>query len=418
MLNLNYAPKIYRSTAGMSVAEWEQARRDSIGGSDMATILGMSPYGNTKLDLYNTKLGVKPVKGITPTQEVIFNAGHFLENLVAQLFSYRTGYLSYEVKAMFEHPHYPYLRANIDRFYRRAGDNNPIAFLECKTSSEFNRPEWGKDDESAAPSQYIIQTAQYMSVLNIDKCKIACLFINEGLRWVAGILYQMKFIFEKFPKSVLADMNDMIASLHDDSVQAMKPLLLSLMQGEMLIPQKYIADCSDAIGNNFVIRTLKRNLQFEEYMINEAGNFWNNHVLKRLPPSLAGENPEAALATLEKYYPPRKVSAPIILTSKTDLGDAAKELAELKEKKAKLAAEGRTVEKQIARASIPFIEALGGANRGEFVDSSGKSHMVSYEGKSRISVPSAKLPKLKEEHPDVYDKYVQETQTKPSLKIK
>jgi predicted phage-related endonuclease len=36
---------------------WHAMRRGGIGGSEAATVLGLEPYGNTRLDLWNQKTG-------------------------------------------------------------------------------------------------------------------------------------------------------------------------------------------------------------------------------------------------------------------------------------------------------------------------------------------------------------------------
>lgn len=102
-IDKNYAPKLYCSTANMTEEEWENERRKALGGSDMAVVLGMSPFEGTRLSVYNEKIGKKAVEPMSDKTRVIFDSGHFLENMVADLFSYRTGYETYEVKAMFEH---------------------------------------------------------------------------------------------------------------------------------------------------------------------------------------------------------------------------------------------------------------------------------------------------------------------------
>ena len=38
MIDKNYIPKLYKSTANMTVKEWENERRNSIGGSDLSLI--------------------------------------------------------------------------------------------------------------------------------------------------------------------------------------------------------------------------------------------------------------------------------------------------------------------------------------------------------------------------------------------
>ena len=162
-IDKNYAPKLYCSTANMTEEEWENERRKALGGSDMAVVLGMSPFEGTRLSVYNEKIGKKAVEPMSDKTRVIFDSGHFLENMVADIFSYRTGYETYEVKAMFEHPRHPYLRGNIDRFYRRHGEQAPLGFLECKTTSEFNSG-WECDN---IPIHYKIKRHTELAVIKI-----------------------------------------------------------------------------------------------------------------------------------------------------------------------------------------------------------------------------------------------------------
>lgn len=55
MIDKNYIPKLYKSTANMTVKEWENERRNSIGGSDMAVLLGLNHFGRTKRELFYDK---------------------------------------------------------------------------------------------------------------------------------------------------------------------------------------------------------------------------------------------------------------------------------------------------------------------------------------------------------------------------
>lgn len=412
-IDKNYSPKLYKSTKNMTTAEWEDARRDSLGGSDMAVILGLSPYETTKRDIYYQKIGKKPVVQPNPTTQIIFNSGHFLENMVSNLFSYRTGYEAYEIKAMFEHPRHPYLRGNIDRFFRRHGEKEPIGFLECKTSSEFKKSEW-KDE--TIPTQYMVQIATYMSILNMDRCQIACLFIPETLRWVAGILYQMKNVFSTFPKAVISDIMDQLLGSHDSTIEPYVPMVIAAIGGEMLIPDNLLRECSDAINSNLVINSFERDEALEEWILREAENFWKNNVEKRIEPSLNTEKGANALATLNKYVPSLSVKVPLAMADGEKLAEAALKIEELKSKKSALASRSKSLDSQIEKLSVPFIEALNGANLGEF-ENDGKKTLVSYKSGIRKSVSKANIEKLKNTHPDVYDEVVTETVTKPSLKI-
>ena len=88
MIDKNYIPKLYKSTANMTVKEWENERRNSIGGSDMAVLLGLNHFGRTKRELFYDKTGVEPiVSDEDGYKSIIFNSGHFLEEMVADIFS-------------------------------------------------------------------------------------------------------------------------------------------------------------------------------------------------------------------------------------------------------------------------------------------------------------------------------------------
>lgn len=411
-INKNYAPKLYKSTANMTVREWEDARRNSLGGSDMAILLGLSPYENTKRSLYYDKIGVKPVTEISKKQEIIFNSGHFLENMVANLFSFRTGLETYEIKAMFEHPHYPFIRGNIDRFYRRRGEKAPLGFLECKSTSEFNT-EWGEDE---IPTQYKVQIATYLSILNMDRCRIACLFIPESLRWVAGILYQMKNVFGALSQNILSDIKDQIYAISDSEIEPYVPMVLAAIGGEFLIPNHLLADCSNAIGKNFITRDFERDENLEELILVEAEKFWKNNVEKRIEPSLKGEKGSDAIATLTKYVPSFKANQPITLPDGDKLAENAKKIKLLKGKKSDIEKKSKEIDSQIEKLSVPFIEALNGADAGQF-NSDGRNISVSYKSSVRKSVSKDNISKLKESYPDVYDEFVTETVSKPTLKI-
>jgi len=92
-------PEVLVDTAALSEAEWLAWRRQGIGGSDAAAILGISPW-RTARDLYDDKLGsisAQDDSGIWVALEM----GHLLEDLVARIFSKKTGYPVFQIKKMF-----------------------------------------------------------------------------------------------------------------------------------------------------------------------------------------------------------------------------------------------------------------------------------------------------------------------------
>ena len=107
-----YEPLILVDTSTLTEEQWLDYRRLGIGGSDAAAVLGVSPF-RTARDLYYDKLNIASVVD-DDGNWVAMKMGHLLEDLVAEIFSRKTGFKVYQVKKMFQHPQYPYMRADVD----------------------------------------------------------------------------------------------------------------------------------------------------------------------------------------------------------------------------------------------------------------------------------------------------------------
>lgn len=88
-------PQILVETAGLSEEKWLAYRRKGIGGSDVAALLGISPW-RTARDLYFDKLNIVAVED-NEDNWVALEMGHLLEPLVAKIFQHRTGYKVYQI---------------------------------------------------------------------------------------------------------------------------------------------------------------------------------------------------------------------------------------------------------------------------------------------------------------------------------
>lgn len=162
---------VSKSTSEMSHQEWLEDRRKGIGGSDVATVLGLNKYKSV-YQLWLEKTGQIEV---TSAQSEAAYWGNTLEEVVAEEFSKRTGKKVRRRNRVFEHSKYPFLRANIDRDI--VGEN---AVLECKTANQYLANEW---DEDEIPIQYICQVQHYMNVLNLDYVYFAVLIGGQKFIW-------------------------------------------------------------------------------------------------------------------------------------------------------------------------------------------------------------------------------------------
>lgn len=160
-----------KSTLEMTHDEWLLDRRRGIGGSDVATILGLNKWKST-YQLWLEKTG--QVELDHANSEPAY-WGNVLEEIVAKEFQERTGLKVRRRNQVFEHPLHPFLRANIDRDV--VGEK---AVLECKTANQFLANEWEGEE---IPLSYLCQVQHYMNVMNYDHAYIAVLIGGQKFIW-------------------------------------------------------------------------------------------------------------------------------------------------------------------------------------------------------------------------------------------
>ena len=142
--------------------EWLKVRKLGLGGSDMAAVLGLSPW-RSPIDVWLDKTS----DTVEKKESEPMYWGNVLEEVVAQEFAKRSGYKVRNNNFTLQSEEYPYLLANIDR--EIVGLD---AGLECKTANAFKANEWDGDN---VPDAYYIQCQHYMAVTGKSSWWIACL---------------------------------------------------------------------------------------------------------------------------------------------------------------------------------------------------------------------------------------------------
>ena len=156
----------------MLTPEQVAERRNYLGGSDAAGILGLSNW-KSPLEVWAEKTSKVEHEDISEKMHI--KLGNALEDFVARQFMDDTGKKVHRVNQTLVHPQYDFIRANIDR--RVVGED---AILECKTAGEFMRNEW-KGEE--APPAYVAQCLHYLAVTGAKKCYLAVLIGNREFKW-------------------------------------------------------------------------------------------------------------------------------------------------------------------------------------------------------------------------------------------
>lgn len=174
------APIILCDTAGMTNERWLECRAHgpkgdipyTVGGSDVATIFGLSPW-MTPLELWMIKKGrMKTPPKPNPDQ---LEMGHLLEPIAAYWYQKKTGNAVYDDTNMYRHADHPYALADFDRRFTRAADGKP-GILECKSCTYHKAGDWADD---AVPIYYELQLRYYLSVADVELGSFSTIWGNN-----------------------------------------------------------------------------------------------------------------------------------------------------------------------------------------------------------------------------------------------
>ena len=157
-------------TLEMPRDEWLEFRRQGIGGSDAAAIIGMNPW-KTAMDIWLEKTGEFTEEDKPDNERMYW--GRVLEDIVAREFMTRTGLKVRRRNAMLKHKEYPFMIANIDRLVVGAREG-----LECKTTGQYSAEDWAM----GIPDYYMPQVQHYMAVTGYKAWHVAILIGGQEFR--------------------------------------------------------------------------------------------------------------------------------------------------------------------------------------------------------------------------------------------
>lgn len=135
--------------------EWLAKRRKGLGGSDIAAMMGLSPW-RSRYQLWQDKVGQIP-----HTEETeVMNWGKLMEPTLRQAYSDKTGRSVKVPTEMLYHKEYPIFFANLDGFT----DDNRI--VELKVARHSNG--WGEPGTAEVPDNYALQVQHYLFVTGFN----------------------------------------------------------------------------------------------------------------------------------------------------------------------------------------------------------------------------------------------------------
>lgn len=150
-------------------AEWLEYRKDGIGSSEVATILGLNPW-ETQYQLWRRKKGLDAPKDET----FAMKAGHYLEDAVSQFWADETGRVVIKSSAgdwLYKNTEKGFLQASPDRTFWIPGmpkNNDNKGILECKTTQM-------SIDADDLPKHWFCQVQYQLGVAELQQGSLAWL---------------------------------------------------------------------------------------------------------------------------------------------------------------------------------------------------------------------------------------------------
>lgn len=156
------------------IAVGQLDRSTYLGGSDVAPILGISPW-RTPLDVYLDK--IQPRKEETdPGRLKVLNRGKRMEPYVIDLLAEETGLDIIRRGERYLDPDLDFIAAEIDA-EAATGEN-----IEIKTVSPFKAREWGEEQSDEIPLHYAAQAMHGMMVTSREVCVFGVLIGGDDFR--------------------------------------------------------------------------------------------------------------------------------------------------------------------------------------------------------------------------------------------
>jgi putative phage-type endonuclease len=284
-----FGANILAYTKDMSEPEWLKVRMNGVGGSDVGSIAGVSPWG-TPLSVYLSK-----DETCTVDKKVGRAAqwGKWMEDDVARDAAARLGFDSRRVNAVLQHPERPWMLANIDRFIYEPFK----AIHEIKVIVSRERAgEIIKSVEDGKPTplpEHEAQVRWYMAVTGIDKAIITYemayadpiditierdLEIEAHLIQICESFWQL--VQDKTPPAM--DGSDLADAWLQSRFKGSTPTTISLDAGASFLIESYVRARDIIKQQESIMSMAKQNL--EQLMgDNETGSTPDSRVITWKP---------------------------------------------------------------------------------------------------------------------------------------
>lgn len=157
--------------------EWYAARENRLGGSEIASVVGLSPW-TSRYTLWHRKAG----RIAEQPQNQSMDWGKRLETPICEAWWDEHEDLFPMPGGTFTHAERTWQVANPDLLVSASQDGEPLALLEVKTADKYSSHEWGKSGTDTYPPYYRDQILWYLDVFDLPLAYLAVLIGGNDFR--------------------------------------------------------------------------------------------------------------------------------------------------------------------------------------------------------------------------------------------
>ncbi len=154
--------------------EQKEIRKNGLGATDCAAVMGLSPY-KTPYELWMIKTGRADEETILNEDRLRLRHAH--EETIANEYAFQKNVKLRRVNSTLYHKQLPFMLCHLDRVI--AGQKK---IVECKSSSGFMRQIWGETGSDDAPMHYILQVQHQLAVSDYEDADLAALIDIDDYR--------------------------------------------------------------------------------------------------------------------------------------------------------------------------------------------------------------------------------------------
>ena len=158
-----------------------------------------------------------------------------------------------------------------------------------------------------------------------------------------------------------------------------------------------------------IIRHITRDECYEEELITLETDFWQERVMKKIPPPYV-EDGELVLKSVKEHYGPADKNAPVIELSTLNVSGAMRYL-ELQAQKALLNEEVKRIDNEMKLLQGRIVDEMGKSCTALY-NHDGMDYTITYNPVYKKGINKDDLFRLQMQHPDIYEQFVSESESR------